>query len=328
MPDTLTARIEFLRLRDLLLLERIDAASSLRQVAQGLHLTQPAVTQALQSLEQAFGATLVARSPQGVTLTDAGRAAMKRMRVARLELLGARDAAQAPARRELRIGTLPAVALELLPRWLAQLHRDHPQVRISLTEVAGPSAWAQLEEGALDLIMARPPQPELRERQHTGLRYQVVGHSDTSIVAPCQHPLAQGLPTVATLAAAEWVLPPAASLTARMLCDWFATQGVAAPQPVVVCDSVHTNLLLAAEGGLLTLAPTGALRRYGAALGLTAIDLPWPGRRAAIVAAYRASAADDPLIQALLGGALAQGPGQAPAAGPGDKNGLSPESNW
>jgi DNA-binding transcriptional LysR family regulator len=315
MTDKLPSRIEFLRLRDLSLLERIDALRSLRQVAESLHVTQPAVTQALQSLEQAFGAALVVRSSQGVRLTEAGLAAMKRMRVARRELLAARDAAQSPALRELRLGMLPAVTLDLLPRWLSGLRQSFPSAQLILTEATGPLLWSRLEEGALDAIIARPPSPELGELRRSGLGYRLVGHSAMAVVGPRDHPLAGRAPTPHALAAAAWALPPPTSQVTAMLCDWFAAQGVQAPRPVVVSDSFHTNLVLAAESGLLTLAPMAALPRYSKTLGLTALLNPWPSQSRSIVVAYRESNADDPLIQALLDSApLLDAEAPAPAA--------------
>ena len=59
------ARIEQLRLRDLLLLDQLEQTGSLRATAEHLHVTQPAVTQALQVLERAFGVALVQRGQRG-----------------------------------------------------------------------------------------------------------------------------------------------------------------------------------------------------------------------------------------------------------------------
>jgi len=132
-PSPMT-RIEQLRLRDLLLLEHIAQHGSLRKVAEALHVTQPAVTQALQGLEQAFGVELVDRGRRGVTLTAAGEAALARLRVARREVTAAREAALAPQRPVLRLGSSPMAALDVMPNALARLRQSAPQVRVVLTE--------------------------------------------------------------------------------------------------------------------------------------------------------------------------------------------------
>ena len=75
MTTALPARFAQLRLRDLMLLEHIDELASLTDAASRMHVTQSAITQALHSLEQAFGCPLVERGrrgQRGVSLSPAG----------------------------------------------------------------------------------------------------------------------------------------------------------------------------------------------------------------------------------------------------------------
>ncbi len=66
MPTaTLPARFVQLRLRDLMLLEHLGEVGTLSEAAVRMHVTQSAITQALQSLEDAFGAKLVERGGRG-----------------------------------------------------------------------------------------------------------------------------------------------------------------------------------------------------------------------------------------------------------------------
>ena len=74
------ARLGQMRLRDLRLLDFVARFKTLGKIAEQLHLTQPAVTQALQALEQSFGTQLVVRESRGVTLTPAGTAALAHLR--------------------------------------------------------------------------------------------------------------------------------------------------------------------------------------------------------------------------------------------------------
>ena len=126
MQPDLPLRFGQLRVRDLLLLEHLDELGSLTETAARLHVTQSAITQALQVLEQAFGTTLVERGrrgQRGVQLTEAGRAALQRLRIARHEMRAALDAATGPGRVTLRIGTLPLAMTSLLPPALERLRR-------------------------------------------------------------------------------------------------------------------------------------------------------------------------------------------------------------
>ncbi len=110
----------FRQLQSLLLVARHESVS---RAAEALHVTQPAITQALRSLEHAFGATLVKRGRRGehrTQLTAAGLVTLQRLRVACEEIRLARCAiGSAVERQELRLGALPFVAMNWLPGALA-----------------------------------------------------------------------------------------------------------------------------------------------------------------------------------------------------------------
>jgi DNA-binding transcriptional LysR family regulator len=73
MPDTLP------NLRHLQLLADVARAGSVSAVARASHLTQPAITQAISSLEHEFGATLFDRSGRGMAPTETGRRCVARV---------------------------------------------------------------------------------------------------------------------------------------------------------------------------------------------------------------------------------------------------------
>ena len=49
---------------------RIEELGSIRAAAAVLHVSQPALTQAIQQLEEELGAQLLIRSPSGIAFTD------------------------------------------------------------------------------------------------------------------------------------------------------------------------------------------------------------------------------------------------------------------
>ena len=145
MVSGLPPRFAQLRLRDLMLLEHVAATGSLTEVALLLHVTQSAVTQALQSLEAAFGRPLVARGQRGqrgVSLNPAGTAALVHLRVARHELEAALAAAADPDTPEVRIGALPLTLVRPLPDALARLRKRLPQVHVHLSKISCPICGA------------------------------------------------------------------------------------------------------------------------------------------------------------------------------------------
>lgn len=302
LPAQLSPRIAQLRLRDLLLLDQIAATGSLRGAAQLLHVTQPAVTQALQSLERAFGVALVERGARGVRLTPAGEAALSRLRAARHELLAAQAAAHSPHHSTLRLGTLPVASLSLLPRALARIHAQQPRARVRLVESTVSELWRQLAQGELDAIVCRFPNLMEGQALPAGVRCVSIGHESLVLVARTGHPALRrraAAPTLAELARLDWVLPPQGSLTRLVFDGLFTRAGLAPPDATVTSISFHTNLHLAAASDLLAVAPESAVQCYAGTLRLKRIAAPWAGQVDDIVLAWRESGAELPALVAL-----------------------------
>lgn len=72
-------------------------AGSIRGAARRLGVSQPALTRALQQLEEELGVQLMQRSVRGASLTAAGSAFLARARVAEAELRMGTDEAGAAA---------------------------------------------------------------------------------------------------------------------------------------------------------------------------------------------------------------------------------------
>lgn len=297
--------LDHLRLRDLLLLEQVRELGTLREVAQALHVTQPAVTQMLRSLEDAFGLPLVERGRRGVRLTPAGEIACRRLRGVRQDIGQARQAAQDHARPVLRLGATPIASLRILPRAIGRLQKRLPQARVTLTEAGVGGLWRQLAEGQLDAIIGRLPAPGVLPE---GVRYQTVDRERMVLVARDTHPLVRVPASGRTsrslrewqqcLAQAQWVLPPEESQPVVNLSEWLGQAGERTPVPVVVSGSFHATLSIVAQADLVSIVPESAIRSRGAALGLSVLRAPWPRPLVDIVFAARETHWDsEPLSQ-------------------------------
>lgn len=303
MTRTLPARFSHLRLRDLMLLEHVADLGSLSDAARHLHVSQSAITQALQGLEQAVGATLVERGrrgQRGVRLTPSGLAALARLRIARHELLAALDAAGTPAVVPLRIGALPLATLSLLPDALVRLRLALPSVQIELVESTVAGLWHQLRRGELDVIVSRLPAMTEQQLLPEGMFHETVGHETLVLVCAASDPLARRRkPALGQLQRASWVLPPIGTFTRMAFDQLFVRAGLAPPAPVITSASFHANLRLAAGGGLLALAPRSAVMDVAAALGLKTITQAWSEEGTEIVLACRTASLDNPGVSAL-----------------------------
>jgi DNA-binding transcriptional LysR family regulator len=304
MAAALPARIAQLRLRDLMLLEHLHELGTLTEAAARMHVTQSAITQALQSLEKAFGRPLVARGRRGQrrgALTPAGVAALAHLRVARHELEAALAATAASGSPELRLGALPLALVQTLPAALARLRGRLPQVHVRLTEDTVPSLWQRLEAGEFDAIVCRLPALGERQRFPEGVTHRTIGHDSLVLVCAREHPIARRRkPPLGLLREYDWVLPPEGSYTRLAVDQLFLRSGLNGPRPAVTSMSFHANLRLAAEGGLLAVAPRSAALAVRDALDLALIPLDWAREDTAVILVWREASRSNPALAAFL----------------------------
>lgn len=294
-----TAKLEHLRLRDLLLIERIHELGSLRHVADNMHLTQPAVTQALRNLEDAFGAQLVVRSSGGARLSPTGLAVMQRLKALRWEAMAAHEVARRPESPLITLGVNDSAATALAPAAISTFLQREPGVRVELKEANSPLLWQMLANGALDAIVCRMLAPESFERVREGIVYDVLGMERLVLVAAEQHPLVTEGFTRARLAQQRWVLPPSDSYARNTLNEWFLGADIALPSAAVTSESIETNLRLVAASELVTVTPESNFIEMRGTLKLAtvAIDSNWDGF--AYVLACRRSGLGNPVLRAL-----------------------------
>lgn len=107
--------------------------ASFRRAAERLHLSQPAVSQQIRTLEEEAGASLFDRGHGRVRLTEAGAVLLSYARKgARLaeEAMAALQQARGEAAGELRVGASMTVTQYVLPRLLGAFQRQHPRVQL------------------------------------------------------------------------------------------------------------------------------------------------------------------------------------------------------
>jgi DNA-binding transcriptional LysR family regulator len=300
MPD-LPARLQKLRVRDLLLLEYISESGSLQRVAERLHITQPAVTMAVQALEDAFGAALVQRGRRGVTLTRLGEAVLRRVVVGRKELAEAYALASNPEAPHIRLGCSPIASLRLLPKALERLFGEagHDEFRMSLTESAVPVLWDMLEKGDLDAIVCAMPGAAQMDFTRPGIALETVGLERMVIVASRRSVVAAGRADMATLAAQRWILPPKGSLAYPMLAEWFAQAGLPPPLATITSASFQTSIAIASKVGMVTLVPESAALDMADTLEIEIIETDSEWRQASLVFAYRTTSECQPVVATL-----------------------------
>jgi DNA-binding transcriptional LysR family regulator len=158
------------------------------QAADRLQIAQPALSQQIRKLEAEIGVDLFHRTKRHVELSAAGQAMVRPARQALAEASAAVEAAQQAARGEtghLRIGFIESAAMTFVPMAVRRFSADHPEVGLSLSELAVDAQVEGLRSGLLDIGILRLPAAT------DGLELVSLADEGLVVVTPDSHPLAQ-----------------------------------------------------------------------------------------------------------------------------------------
>lgn len=303
-------QLDRLRLRHLRLLELIDQQGSLRAIGGILNLTQPAISQMVKDLEEAFGATLVERSPRGVALCEAGHQALQRARagLATFDQLALELGAEQPL--TVRVGTNPALMFKLLPAALRRLDLEAGKVQFKLhTGLVGDMLQA-LANGELDCYAGHIDWDQVPTHLASRFRHEPVTQTDLVLACASTHPLARRRKLCARdLLGYSWALPSTGSSNRITFDAAFRNLGLKAPEPTVeVTADPGALITLAAQMDLLTVVARltfDAQLAIGKVKVLTVPDLSFSPIQIGFVtlAEHKSIAPIESLRQALFGAA-------------------------
>ncbi|MFT3831003.1 MAG: LysR substrate-binding domain-containing protein [Opitutaceae bacterium] len=169
----------------LALFHAVAQAGGISAGAAAARVSQPAVSKQIAELESALGVQLLERLPRGCRLTEAGE--ILASYAARWRTLEA-DAAQAIEeyrglkRGRLNVGASLTIAGYLLPRALAEFHRQYPEIELRVRTANTRQIQAALLEGSLEL--------GLTEGVHDApeLDSEVFLEDELVAIAPPKHP--------------------------------------------------------------------------------------------------------------------------------------------
>ena len=167
---------------------------SFSRSAQLRHVTQPAFSRRIQSLEAWAGTDLVDRSAYPTRLTAAGET----LHAQALEMLQALQSTRAMLRGHAKVGedviefaSPHSLAFTFFPAWVTQLRAEFGLIKSSLIALNVHDAVMRLVEGHCDVLIAfhHPSQPFQLDAD----RYEMVSLGQ-EVVAPYVRPNAQGEP--------------------------------------------------------------------------------------------------------------------------------------
>ncbi|AXF25953.1 LysR family transcriptional regulator [Burkholderia pyrrocinia] len=247
-----------MKLHQLRALVAVARSGSIHEAARTLHLTQPAVTRSLRDLEDELGLMLVARSSSGVTLTDAGRAMLRRAElvvneVARTE----EEMAQLRENRQgrLAIGMTPLAGITVLPAAYNRFRRAMPDVQLEFVEGSPSQLVEQLKNGALDFALGSGADAQ----DFTSVRCEHLDTFPMWFAVSSKGKLA-GATSLADLQDAEWLHTGPSAEFRAYLAELFGQAGLPVPRRVTRCASQTLFYALAVNSDVVTAWTQLALR--------------------------------------------------------------------
>jgi DNA-binding transcriptional LysR family regulator len=260
-----------MKLHQLRALVAVASSGSIHEAARALHLTQPAVTRALRDLEDELGLMLVLRSSSGVSLTDAGRAMLRRAElvvneVARTEeeMSWLRDNRQG----RVAIGVTPLAGITVLPRAYNRFRQALPDVQLEFAEFSPSQLVEQLKNGALDFALGSG----MDAREFASLRCVHLATFPMWFAVSRRGQLA-GATSLADLQDAEWLHTGPSAEFRAFLEDLFGRAGLPVPRRVTRCASQTLFYSLAVNSNVVTSWTHLALRSEGASDELKTLEL-------------------------------------------------------
>lgn len=268
---------------------------SANRAAAALHISQPAVTQLLQQMEERADLRLFGRSRGKLVPTPEAHALFSEVeRVYQgLEAIQRKIVAlRSQEDQVLRVGSLHAMSASLMPRAVAQFQRNHPRLRFQLTVDSSRALRDALLQGNIDLAYLGD------EVDTSGLDSSLFYELPAVCVMPAGHPFERK----SRLSLADLRDVPLVGLsstdTAQKRLDSMLLQSGVEPLTIIETPYSATQCALVLAGAGLALTNPLVAREY-VGLGLRCVPLDSPPVFRALLA-FRPKQAQSRLAQAFV----------------------------
>lgn len=222
---------------------------SFRRAAEELHLSQPAVSQQINALEDELSIRLLDRTGGRVVLTPAGRILKKRAQeVAEIIALTQEELASLTGEHSglLRAGSSTSIAQYVLPRMLGCFKREHPRVKLQIRSGNTEEVVEWLIEGDVTIGLIEGP------ALHKGVHTEPFMEDELVLLYPANHPWKdREVLTIQDLKGAHFLMREQGSGTRRVLETALRKAGLKTNELEVVMELDSTEAIISSvESGL------------------------------------------------------------------------------
>lgn len=149
-----------MNLRDLEYLIALSEEKNFGKAAERCYVSQPTLSAQIKKLETYLGVQLIERHHKGLTLTDAGREAVKHAHLVHEQVRQIRamaDEFRDPFSGTLKLGLIPTIGPYLLPQIIKPLKKAFPRLKLELHEAQTHELLDLLRSSRLDLLILALP---------------------------------------------------------------------------------------------------------------------------------------------------------------------------
>ncbi|EXU75600.1 LysR family transcriptional regulator [Erwinia mallotivora] len=230
----------------------VDVArhGSIRAASRASRLSQPALTKAIQELEEVLGVRLFIRRRQGVVLTEMGDTFFQHASLILEELRVAQEDIQQRlglGGGSVNIGVGGSVARTVMPQVITQFHRQFPNVKVRIVEGQLVSMIPELRQGELDFTINTYYQSHLDNE----LSYEKLMEREYRVVVRKGHPMAH-VTSLAALQHCDWTMPTPKGSYYRLLHDLFTDMGMT-PSISVTCETFMACISLVTQSDFVSI---------------------------------------------------------------------------
>ncbi|MDF1768896.1 LysR substrate-binding domain-containing protein [Maricaulis sp.] len=127
--------------------------------AERLHVSQPSLSAQIAEAESHLGAIVFERGRHGARMTPLGAEIVRRARYVLRQMEDMQSIAKSGGLGlygRVRMGVLPTIGPYLLPRATGALHREFPELRLSIREESTVELQDKLTDGQMDVLISTP----------------------------------------------------------------------------------------------------------------------------------------------------------------------------
>lgn len=141
-------------------------SKSISKGAENLMISQPAVTQSIQSLENALGGKLFIRTPKGVILTNEGQELYNYIKDGMTYFINGTNKFMSLKSLDsgvLNIGSTTIISENYLMPYLKEFHDLYPKIAINITNDLTDNLLKDLRNGNLDIVIMSIPKYKIKD---------------------------------------------------------------------------------------------------------------------------------------------------------------------